>query len=416
MTFEWANSDRRQEESTETNSKSPGSLQVSTPSPPSTVRPVRAISHFRRSRRPEDLQDIASVNISLTLEKNTVDFSKEETFWVLVEAEVRHNPLDSLSSNTMSDLIMYIDVCSGCEIICLLGPHYRHSLIVGDVYSRYALVKVPALQRPEKPAPLDSANDDLLFDHVLADLEGMLGVFCTDMFTINLRYKHPLFSDDTHIVVEKTCSVQRTPTTSVWDLRDNQRNSNDGIHEGTLAASQLRLGKTDALAMIKDFEECACPAELPPPLAKVKDEYDQRKPTTDKARVSRQGGASHHLPRFSFESNISMPECLEECPLNIPKRTTSYSPSTMTNHTSRSTPDERNDKARHIWHIMRQDSKGRRAGLARNSSESLLRLESTDESLRAIRQKALRNKRSVGADTLRSFAVGARDGMDAPWL
>lgn len=105
-----------------------------------------------------------------------------------------------------------------------------------------------------------------------------------------------------------------------------------------------------------------------------------------------------------------------ECPLDIPKRSTSYSPAAVTHHTSQSTTDEGDDKARQIWHFMRQDSKGRRAGLTRNSSESLIRLESASESLRAIRQKALRNKRSVGADTLRSFAVGARDGIDAPWL
>ena len=405
----------QEEHDSQANCKSPGSLQVSTPSPPSTVKPVRAILHSRRAQRSESFKDLAYVNISLIPQRKTVDFDKEETFWVLVQAEVRHGSFDSLPYNTMSDLVMYVDVYPGCDIICLLGPQRRQRLISGDVYSRYLLVKVSALQRVDKAAPADNTDKNALFDQVLADLEGMLGVHSTEVFSVSLRYKHPLFSNDTHLVVEKKCTIQRTIKSSEWDLRDKQIESDDQICGESLAASCLKLEKTDVFAMITDFEEHSCSYELPPSLANMKHEYDQCK-SMPKRRGSRRGGTSHHLPRFSFESNISMSECLEECPLNIPKRSTSYSPSAMTDHTSRSTPDERDDKARHIWHIMRQDSKGRRAGLARNSSESLLRLESTDESLRAIREKALRNKRSVGADTLRSLAVGARNGMGAPWL
>ena len=380
------------------------------------MKPVRAISHSRHGLRLGNAQDTTSVDLSLVLERNNIDYCNEARFWVLIEAELRHSTSDSTLPDTMSYLEMYVNALPDCEIVCLLGPERCHSLIAGDVFARYVLVKVSALQQPAKPACLDSANGDSQLDHVLTDLEGMLGVRYTDLFTASLRYKHPIFPDDTHVVVEKICSIKRTMASSVWGLRDEHSRPDGQICNELLATYESKVGKTDALAMIEDFERCSCSSSLPPSLAKAKVDFEKSESYSEVKKTNKQRGSSHHLPRFSFESNMSMPECLEECPLQIPQRSTSYSPTALALHTSQSISEEGEDKARHIWHIMRQDSKGRRTGLARNSSESLIRLESADESLRAIRQRALRNKRSVGADTLRSFAVGARDGMDAPWL
>ena len=380
------------------------------------MKPVRAISHLRRGFKFEHHQDIANVNLTLVLERKSVDSRSEAMFWVLIEAKLRHSSSDSLLPDTMSDSVMYVNALPNCEVVCLLGPDRRHNLIAGDVFARYVLVKVFALQQPEESAYPDDANGDSHCNHVLTNLEGMLGVHYTDLFTVSLHYKHPLFPNDTHVVVENICSIKRTTTSSIWDLQDERSKRDSEVCNELLATYDSKLSETDALAMIEDFEECSCSFSLPPSLAKVKDEIERLGSSPKIRKANLRGGSSHHLPRFSFESNISMPECFEECPLRIPQRSTSYSPAAVTLHTSQSMPEESEDKARHIWHVMRQDSKGRRAGLARNSSESLIRLESADESLRAIRQKALRNKRSVGADTLRSFAVGARDGMGAPWL
>jgi len=81
------------------------------------------------------------------------------------------------------------------------------------------------------------------------------------------------------------------------------------------------------------------------------------------------------------------------------------------------------DKARQIWRHMRRtsrsnstslllDMRGRAATAVTASSESLDRLEMADEGLRELRREALRNKRSVGADTLREFRweEGAQGG------
>lgn len=380
------------------------------------MKPVRAISHLRHGLKFGNTQDITNVNLSFVLERDSIDCCNEGRFWVLIEAELRHSSSDSLMFDTMSDLVMNINAQSDCEIVCSLGSERRQYLIAGDVLARYVLVKVYIIQRPEKPAYPVNANSDSQYNRVLTDLEGILGVHYTDLFTVSLRYKHPLFPTDTHVVVERTCSIKRRMASSIWDLQDRLSKPDGEIRNELLATYNSRVGKSDMLAMIKDFEECSCSSSLPPPLVKAKDEIEKSKSYSEIKKTNIRGGSSQHLPRFSFESNISMPECLEECPLKIPQRSTSYSPTAVALNTSQFTSEESEDKARHIWHIMRQDSKGRRTGLARNSSESLIRLESTDESLRAIRQKALKNKRSVGADTLRSFAVGARDGMDAPWL
>lgn len=380
------------------------------------MKPVRAISHLRRGFKFANTQDITNVNLSFVLERDNIDCCDEGRFWVLIEAELRHSSSDFLLPDTMSDLVMHINALSDCEIVCSLGPERRQNLITGDIFARYVLVKIYIVQRLEKPASLVNANGDPQYNRVLTDLEGILGVHYTDLFMVSLRYMHPLFPNDTHVVVEKTCSIKRRMASSIWDLQDRHSKPNGEIRNELLATYDSRVGKSDALAMIKDFEECSYLSSLPRPLAKAKDELEKSKSYSEIKKTNIRGGSSQHLPRFSFESNISMPECLEECPLKIPQRSTSCSPTAVALNTSQIISEESEDKARHIWHIMRQDSKGRRTGLARNSSESLIRLESADESLRAIRQKALRNKRSVGADTLRSFAVGARDGMDAPWL
>jgi hypothetical protein len=70
------------------------------------------------------------------------------------------------------------------------------------------------------------------------------------------------------------------------------------------------------------------------------------------------------------------------------------------------------DEARRIWVEMRKKARGR---------ESIRELSGympvSDENLMKIAEKALSNKRSLGADTLKSIATGRRkSGLFAPWL
>lgn len=54
------------------------------------------------------------------------------------------------------------------------------------------------------------------------------------------------------------------------------------------------------------------------------------------------------------------------------------------------------------------------------SPEKVQQLEDSDENLRALRSKALANKRSVGAETLRGWRwegkVNGSGNGEAPWL
>ena len=67
---------------------------------------------------------------------------------------------------------------------------------------------------------------------------------------------------------------------------------------------------------------------------------------------------------------------------------------------------------------MRKDSKVRQKS-ANSSNESIIRLELSDERIRELRKRAIQNKRSVGADSLRSLALvgpATFGGVNAPWL
>jgi len=84
--------------------------------------------------------------------------------------------------------------------------------------------------------------------------------------------------------------------------------------------------------------------------------------------------------------------------------------------------DEPVDEAAQIWRHMRKNSKKARRPL-NASNESLEFMQSADERLVELRKRAIRNKRSIGADTLRSLSLAltiptsaeSGDGT-APWL
>ena len=101
-------------------------------------------------------------------------------------------------------------------------------------------------------------------------------------------------------------------------------------------------------------------------------------------------------------------------------RSPSGSPVTIIHQrvTENTEPEELTDQATQIWRHMRKDSKVRQKS-ANSSNESIIRLELSDERIRELRKRAIQNKRSVGADSLRSLALvgpATFGGVNAPWL
>ena len=396
--------------------KMPNKKTIDTPSPPSTVKPARAISHLGRSRRASNLSGNIGVCVKILLEKKDADFFEEDTMWALVEIEAPSHSSNSFAHSTIFDLDIYIEECPNYQVLNSYGRSSYQTLKAGHTVTKCVLVKISALRQIRSEEILINDNQQSSCDHVLADLEGLLGVHYSEVFRVEVRYKHSLFPDNTNIAVHETCTLKRTINSSPWAVTVPSISSESQNIYKSMARHVSKMRKEDALAFINDFEKHSQSLNLPSPITKIKSHFRTYQSSLASVSPRRKGSISPHLPRFSFETNSSAYENLHEKALVIPKRSASYSPAIMKSVTSSSPPDENDDKARQIWHLMRQDSKGHRRGLTRNSSESLVQLENRDKTLKAIRQRALRNKRSVGADTLRSIATGVRSGIDAPWL
>ncbi|KAF2211842.1 hypothetical protein CERZMDRAFT_90896 [Cercospora zeae-maydis SCOH1-5] len=81
------------------------------------------------------------------------------------------------------------------------------------------------------------------------------------------------------------------------------------------------------------------------------------------------------------------------------------------------TPSDANDTAHQLWQHLRRDSLSADKMLIALSGESLHQLEATDEELKALRERALANKRSIGAETLKACKWDDKQTHGAtPWL
>ena len=328
-------------------------------------------------------------------------------------------------SGSITDLALRIKSAGSCKIVNVFGKQDAAELLPGQVITLLVKVKVPAVSRPRttkfsmnlRKTPTQRYNDALM------DLEGMLGETITDVMSVEVRYKHSAFPKNTEMVIMETVRISRPDPTSVWSTAgdaDSRRAKDHEIESLTYyVASHFEPGA--ALQILKEmFGSGSAQAPFPGYLHRVLEELHHRSgkrgdTTNSEANPGENAGDSPQLGRFSFEHRFCVVDGQRSPVL---KRSASDSPATVIH---RRTPDDRylsaetSDQARKIWHIMRRDSRSKHAA-QNDSTESLDRLESTDDQLREIRRRALQNKRSVGADTLKSFAKGGLEGGAAPWL
>lgn len=261
-----------------------------------------------------------------------------------------HNAVGQLRNMTVQ-----IESRSGCQIETRIGPMEAVLLESGQVLSILLQVRVPKVESTknlgdERFAKGDvRANTFATSDYLIVDLEEFLGDTSTELFTVKVRYEHSLFPANSKICIRETCKLRRSLAGSQWSLPPTSRN-----------------------AITREGDE---PIILP-----KQNHTRKRQKVRTPERDAPQFCYSEHRPKLCSTESIRLSS---ESPIDSQIQ---HSP----------------DKARKIWQHMRKESSSWR-GRNRSSGESLEALAMNDHEMYRIKNTAVRNKRSLGASTLRSL-------------
>ncbi|KAF2757797.1 hypothetical protein EJ05DRAFT_486805 [Pseudovirgaria hyperparasitica] len=391
---------------------------------------------------PQHSQALLSMQLHILSEISVLNADDDESFWIAIEAEaVLHNSAhaqhhtmlnDPVVFGELCDVVVTIEACQGCTIRTVIGS--KNEAVLRAHQTMLIMVRVEVGRR--QPAVHDqnsfSLEDKLSeLDIAFHELETLLGESLNPMLFIQCRYRHTLLPDHSEVSTQEACFLRRTSCGSLWAVPSEDDGGKSRLHAKVLHEKLIFALATELLAVqaLSELDQsftasrpCACPdylemarRSLQVHLATHGDEC-----VTDKEDVlARLSPPQPRLPRFSHETYdkpfrglagvFQRPPTHVILPLGGLKSTESA---------ARHSADDDVDHAQEIWRHMRNRSKGDETPL-RPRKEALRELQNLDKPLWEIRKLALQNKRSVGADTLRSLAASTRgfgDGTHGPWL
>ncbi|OCL02892.1 hypothetical protein AOQ84DRAFT_392629 [Glonium stellatum] len=341
------------------------------------------------------------------------------------------------STGDISDVSVKVVPCHGCQIEGVLGDSAKRTLKLGQSFSLFVRVRPDMTTNRMSPRPAGDTTpkQNSQIDHAFAELEQLLGEKELSLFTVRVIYKHSLFPSNSVIITEETCKTRILDRTAMWGVPDfktsNSRNSRARAELHRRLAFFIATHSTPKEALSEldrvftgPTRHTACPQFVD----SVRKELHHQLLVLGHRTVAEPpnpipGNYQDCFPclgRFSFEAVEGQFQKVSLGPELSKARSPSGSPATVIHQriTEHTEPEEPTDQATQIWRHMRKDSRVRQKP-ANSSTESIVRLENADERIRELRKRAIQNKRSVGADTLRSLALAgpaAFEGVNAPWL
>lgn len=353
----------------------------------------------------------------------------------------------------------------GCAITRVIGTLRYESLAPGHSTSMFAEVEVPMwtpshrasnssrLQKSKThtkeaksrsgsttEGPVQALNKAMkvaTLDGTLEDLELLLGEISQDLLHVNVQYRHRFIPSNHALLVRSDCRIRRSNSSSVWG-----GGATDSEAQLTARRTEFLNGLISTLASLESVDQAlevldstldsqTMPKTSVEYLSLVKEELSCVKasaersprstPSSSHNRFGHYWDASPSLGRFSFEDRS--PLVLQPLQDTSALRNSSAADSPKTvihstkkhRDTSPTAPSSLDgDEARQIWRNIRRNSK------------TLKQLETTQtdqvsEEAKALKDVAVMNKRSVGADTLRSLAMSGgsmtgEDNLVGPWL
>lgn len=364
---------------------------------------------------------------------------------------------ETSQSQELSHVRVSVNSTEPCRVEKLLTPPRKVTLRPGQCITLFAKVRIPSIDHQRNAYPTS-------IEGLLDELHQTLGIVKSELFKADVRYRHSLLPRDTELRTEQACELIRTNRHSQWDTTHEERDKGGVDIEIEKARFAARNYPPDVAIRILDkkFGKFWSGNDGPPVLHRLREELEfQKRVLTEMSNGEVQSSATatqHQDSKSTRRTTLHFAdtECLQVF---------NTAPSTPT-------PDDGNpdmeiplaehhsdqgqrpdslviqDEARRIWRHMRRNSRTTSETSSasnansricsgapqqeqqlqrRGSQDSIVdRMAAADIRINQIRLKAIQNKRSVGAETLREFSMirrhddgefnDFRDEACVPWL
>ena len=309
--------------------------------------------------------------------------------------------------------------------------------------------------------PSNSAQEGGEIDQesLFAELHSMVGTLEQDVLHVETRYKHSVVPESNTLTCRVACKLRRPKTESRWSIclaSNGQSNASD-VHERLAKYIISQCPPEQAFDLVRYHLGPVASAE--PPIEKIcvglqtqlreqrsayfETAVDKPLILVSDTSLEQDSSIASPTPSEKFSTAPCSPTSgtapssgshLSATPAKVPKHQTSIAAPTthplisaakVTTavsgpYTDASSAGTRNgsDDARALWKHIRQSSLSTLQQLVESKPETLAELEANDDVVRELRRKALANKRSVGAETLRAWRWDEKrgQGVVAPWM
>lgn len=364
--------------------------------------------------------------------------------WCFEWEEASHTVLETLiqsaregsRSQALSHVRVSVNSTEPCRVERLLTPPRKATLHPGQCTTLFAKVRIPSieLEHSEDPASLES---------LLSELHHTLGAVRSELFKADVRYKHTLLPRTTELRTEQACEIIRTNRDSQWGMSRGEEVKDSVKVEIEKAKFAARNYPPDVASRIlhKKFGKFWSGNDGPSVLHRLREELEfQQRVSMEVSKSVAQSSTSATQHRDSKSTRRATLHFADTEALQVyntaPSTPTPEEGNTniaMSNDEHHSDHGPRpdslviQDEARRIWRHMRRNSRttsgvssvsdaSSHAGSGarqqdqqlqrRGSQESIVdRMAAADTRINEIRLKAIQNKRSVGAETLRDFSM-----------
>jgi hypothetical protein len=293
--------------------------------------------------------------------------------------------------------------------------------------------------------------DPASLEDLLSELDKTLGTVRSELFKADVRYRHSLLPRNTELWTERACELIRTNRASQWGI-SREEEGKDGVEvEIEKAKFAARNYPPDVAFKIlhKKFGKSWSGNDGPPVLRRLREELEfQQEAATEVSNVAQSSAATtqhrdsestrRSTLHFADTEALQVYNTAPSTPIHEEGNTNISMPINENHSDHGQKPDSVviQDEARRIWRHMRRNSRttsgvsnvfdaGSHAGSRsqqeeqqiqhRGSQESILdRMAAADTRINEIRLRAIHNKRSVGAETLRDFRMMQQQDDNGP--
>ena len=362
------------------------------------------------------------------------------------------------SSGAITTLRLCFKPVQGCQLREVIGQKSIKDLVVGQQCSLFVKVRVPKIR--VRDSTIDPDQDSLF-----TELESIIGTLKTEILHVEARYRHSMLPLNNVVTVRHVCKIKRPKTESRWSIAGKSDDLGAPAEVHTMLARYV-AAHYSADKAVELLDRYLGPIAIEQP--DVRDIYESlahdaqelqaythndSKPsvvvtdidlntadslepglehfsTAPNTPTTLDGRYSQHFEPINIHDRteakmISQPTLLNLAPplVTAPKTTIALSrdisSSTTTEVVETQDNPESHDSARQLWRHIRRTSLSAKQ-LQEMTPERLSHLEAGDEHLKELRQRALANKRSIGAETLRAWkweeSIERETRGEAPWM